>query len=76
MIVEFFGVRGSHSVTGPNFQKFGGNTSCVLVTVAGRRIVLDAGTGLINVAGACFNRDRPSTRRCFCLTTTTTTWPA
>jgi ribonuclease BN (tRNA processing enzyme) len=59
MIVEFFGVRGSHSVTGPNFQKFGGNTSCLLLTVAGRRIVLDAGTGLINVAKRVFQAGPP-----------------
>jgi ribonuclease BN (tRNA processing enzyme) len=59
MIVEFFGVRGSHAVTAPNFQKFGGNTSCVLVTVAGRRLVLDAGTGLINLARRFFQQGPP-----------------
>lgn len=59
MIVEFFGVRGSHSVTGPGFQKFGGNTSCLLVTAGGRRIVLDAGTGLINVARRFFQAGPP-----------------
>lgn len=59
MKVEFFGVRGSHAVTGPSFQRFGGNTSCVLVTVGAHRIVLDAGTGLINLARRFFQAGPP-----------------
>lgn len=59
MRVEFFGVRGSHAVTAPTFQKFGGNTSCVLVTVGDRRIVLDAGTGLIALGRRVFSQGPP-----------------
>ncbi len=59
MIVEFFGVRGSHAVTAPGFQAFGGNTSCVLVTVGGRRLILDAGTGLIGLARRFFQQGPP-----------------
>lgn len=59
MIVEFFGVRGSHPVTGPEFQGVGGNTSCLLVTAAGRRLILDAGTGLIGLARRIFQSGPP-----------------
>lgn len=59
MIVEFFGVRGSYAVTAPGFQAFGGNTSCVLVTVGGRRLILDAGTGLIGLARRFFQQGAP-----------------
>lgn len=47
MQVTFWGVRGSHPVPGPNTVRYGGQTSCVeLVSAAGHRIILDAGTGL------------------------------
>jgi phosphoribosyl 1,2-cyclic phosphodiesterase len=47
MRVRFFGVRGSLPVPGPRTERYGGNTSCVeVVTDAGTRIVIDAGTGI------------------------------
>ncbi len=46
MRVTFFGVRGSIATSGAEFQKFGGNTTCVEVEHAGHRLILDAGTGL------------------------------
>lgn len=47
--VKFRGVRGSYPLAKKEFLKYGGNTSCVEVRVGGHLIVLDAGTGLIDV---------------------------
>ena len=47
--VKFRGVRGSYPIADKNFLQYGGNTSCVEVNVEGHLIILDAGTGLINV---------------------------
>ena len=45
------GMRGSRPVTGPAFSEFGGETTSLLVVSdAGSRLVLDAGTGLTAVA--------------------------
>ncbi len=44
--VRFWGVRGSISCAGPEYMRYGGNTSCLEVTAAGRRLILDAGTGI------------------------------
>ncbi len=51
-VVRFRGVRGSHPVPGAGTLRYGGNTSCVEVWAGGRLIVLDAGTGLINLGDA------------------------
>lgn len=47
--VKFRGVRGSYPVAEKDFLRYGGNTSCVEVNVNGHLIILDAGTGLINI---------------------------
>ncbi|MBO6088398.1 MBL fold metallo-hydrolase [bacterium] len=47
--VKFRGVRGSYPIADKDFLQYGGNTSCVEVNVGGHIIILDAGTGLINV---------------------------
>jgi phosphoribosyl 1,2-cyclic phosphodiesterase len=47
MKVTFYGTRGSIPVSEPDFVRFGGNTSCVLITFSTNRIaILDAGTGI------------------------------
>jgi phosphoribosyl 1,2-cyclic phosphodiesterase len=47
MRVRFWGVRGSLPVPGPRTERYGGNTSCVeVLTAAGTRIIIDAGTGI------------------------------
>src|SRR5271155_3785403 len=47
MRVHFWGVRGSIAAPGPDTFRYGGNTSCVEVTLKdGTTIVLDGGTGL------------------------------
>lgn len=47
--VKFRGVRGSYPIAKKEFLEYGGNTSCVEVYVGGHLIILDAGTGLIDV---------------------------
>lgn len=44
-VVRFWGVRGAHPA--PGSQHVGGHTPCVEVQVAGRRIILDAGLGIV-----------------------------
>ncbi len=46
LAVRFWGVRGSIACPSPGYIGFGGNTSCVEVRVAGRILILDAGTGV------------------------------
>lgn len=47
--VKFRGVRGSYPIANKDYLKYGGNTSCVEVNVGGQLIIIDAGTGLINL---------------------------
>lgn len=46
MHIQFWGVRGSISVSGTKYLRAGGNTSCVEVLHSGERLILDGGTGL------------------------------
>jgi len=45
--VKFWGVRGSYPTVDSNTLQFGGNTSCVEAQADGRRLIFDAGTGII-----------------------------
>jgi phosphoribosyl 1,2-cyclic phosphodiesterase len=61
VILTFLGVRGSTPSPGPDFVRYGGHTSCVMVTHDGETkptLILDAGTGLrlvtAELAGAAF----------------------
>lgn len=47
--VKFYGVRGSHPNPSKNLLDYGGNTACVEVKVNGHTIIIDAGTGIINL---------------------------
>jgi ribonuclease BN (tRNA processing enzyme) len=58
--VRFWGVRGSYPTTGPNTLEFGGNTSCVEVQAAGRRLIFDAGTGIIPLGKELCNGAAPA----------------
>ena len=46
------GARGSLPVCGPEYGAYGGATSCVLVCLGGKTVLLDAGTGLMNLPEA------------------------
>ena len=54
--VKFRGVRGSYPTAKFSHLKYGGNTSCVEVNVRDRLIILDAGTGIIEL-GENLTRD-------------------
>ena len=51
MKVKFYGVRGSIPVCGPEFQRYGGNTTCLRIEreQAKRTWIIDAGTGIRNL---------------------------
>ncbi|MFM7423932.1 MAG: MBL fold metallo-hydrolase [Elainella sp.] len=44
--VRFWGVRGGVPTPGIETLRYGGNTSCVEIQVAGKRLIFDGGTGL------------------------------
>lgn len=47
MEIRFWGTRGSIPSPGPHTLEFGGNTTCLEILLdSGRRIVIDAGTGI------------------------------
>ncbi len=47
--VKFRGTRGSYPTPKYNFLKFGGNTACIEIRCGKQLIILDAGTGIIDV---------------------------
>jgi ribonuclease BN (tRNA processing enzyme) len=58
--VTFWGVRGSYSSPRKDTLQFGGNTTCLEVSIGSTIIIIDAGTGIINLgqklASDYFNR--------------------
>jgi hypothetical protein len=59
MLVHLCGTRGSVPAPGPEFVRYGGNTSCVAITADGAdgpSLILDAGTGLRSVSGLLHGR--------------------
>jgi phosphoribosyl 1,2-cyclic phosphodiesterase len=60
--VTFYGVRGSTPCASSAHQRYGGNTACVALEVAGQEpIVLDLGTGLRYWGESMSDRDTPFT---------------
>jgi phosphoribosyl 1,2-cyclic phosphodiesterase len=60
MRVSIWGARGSIASAGPDTIRYGGNTSCVLVTDSdGTIIVLDAGTGIRALGAALVDHRGP-----------------
>ena len=47
--VKFWGVRGSYPVPGPRTVRYGGNTTCVEIRAGGHLVIIDAGTGIIDL---------------------------
>ena len=45
--ITIWGARGSVPVSGPDFVRYGGNTSCLEVRLGDRVAILDAGTGIV-----------------------------
>jgi phosphoribosyl 1,2-cyclic phosphodiesterase len=58
MKVKVWGARGSVPAPGPQMNRYGGNTSCVQVTLSdGQDLILDAGTGLRTLGIELADRD-------------------
>ena len=55
--VKFWGVRGSIACPTANHLAFGGNTSCIEVSVGGTKIILDAGTGIRSLGSWFMRKD-------------------
>ncbi len=47
--IKFRGIRGSHPTPSQNTLEYGGNTSCIEVNVNGHLIIIDSGTGIIDL---------------------------
>ncbi len=45
-VVKFWGVRGSVPTPGKDTVRYGGNTSCIEMQIAGKRLIFDGGTGI------------------------------
>jgi len=60
MKIKVWGARGSIPAPGPETMRYGGNTSCVEVTLEdGTTLVLDAGTGIRNLGLVLPRVERP-----------------
>jgi phosphoribosyl 1,2-cyclic phosphodiesterase len=60
--VKVWGARGSIPTPGADTMRYGGNTSCVQVTLSdGTLVVLDAGTGIRTMGLALGTCERPVT---------------
>jgi phosphoribosyl 1,2-cyclic phosphodiesterase len=60
MKLKVWGARGSVPAPGPETMHYGGNTSCVEVTLSdGSTLILDAGTGIRNLGLALPRVERP-----------------
>lgn len=55
--LKFWGVRGSIACPGPQYVRYGGNTSCVEVSIDGERFILDGGTGVRNLGHWMLRKD-------------------
>jgi phosphoribosyl 1,2-cyclic phosphodiesterase len=57
--IRIWGARGSIPAPGPQTARYGGNTSCVQVTLSdGSVLVLDAGSGIRDLGPSCVGLDR------------------
>ncbi|MGI8863180.1 MAG: MBL fold metallo-hydrolase [Solirubrobacteraceae bacterium] len=60
MRIKVWGARGSIPAPGPETMRYGGNTSCVEVTLSdGSTLILDAGTGIRNLGLALRRVEQP-----------------
>ena len=50
--IDFWGVRGSVPSPGSETIRYGGNTSCISITVENKILILDAGTGIRNLGSS------------------------
>lgn len=58
----FYGVRGSYPVPNKNTNKYGGNTASILIEKDDHIVILDGGTGIINI-GYYLKTRKPRVKR-------------
>lgn len=58
-LVQFWGVRGLIPTPSNHTSRYGGNTACVEMYVAGKRLIFDGGTGLRILGKAWQNLQQP-----------------
>jgi ribonuclease BN (tRNA processing enzyme) len=63
MLVRFWGVRGSYPVPGQHTIRHGGNTSCIEIRAKNHLIILDAGTGIINLGNQLMQEMGPGAKK-------------
>ncbi|MDP2193861.1 MAG: MBL fold metallo-hydrolase, partial [Alphaproteobacteria bacterium] len=63
LTVTFLGVRGTAPCCGPEYQVYGGHTSCVLIQAGSDIIIFDAGSGIMNAHK--FIKEKPKTVHLF-----------
>ena len=56
--LRFWGVRGSLPVPGPQTFRYGGNTTCLEINVAGHTIIVDAGSGAYGLGNRLLEEGR------------------
>lgn len=57
-IVRVWGARGSYPTPGPHTVRFGGNTTCVELQMGKHILIIDAGSGIINLGHDLLRRSR------------------
>ncbi|MBW2029172.1 MAG: MBL fold metallo-hydrolase [Deltaproteobacteria bacterium] len=61
MRIRFWGTRGSIPVPGRNTIEFGGNTTCLEITLqTGKRLIIDAGTGIRELGSELKREEGPT----------------
>ncbi len=56
--VHFWGVRGSYPTPGRANLRYGGNTACISVQFSGHTLILDSGTGIIQLGRQLVQQSR------------------
>ena len=58
MDIKCWGSRGATPVSGPEYRKYGGDTTCIEITSkTGETIIVDAGTGLRRLGKSLIDRN-------------------
>lgn len=56
--VKFWGVRGSYPTPGESSIKYGGNTTCIEIQTDNEILIIDAGTGIVNLGKELLNEKK------------------
>ncbi|NJP04602.1 MAG: MBL fold metallo-hydrolase [Chloroflexaceae bacterium] len=62
-LVRIWGARGSYPTPGRKTIRYGGNTTCVELQIGGHTLVIDAGTGIINLGQDMVRRSKDANNK-------------